>query len=134
MQIKKCLTRSHLLSIMHSKPSPRMVNSDHLRRNIKNRIIAKENFSKTPSSLHDFNCRTSSAKGLIFVFNQGHSIFSQLIVRWLSTSSASNLCNLQAFMCCVERTLHIYWKTISSLFWNFAISFDAPLFSYCEKE
>lgn len=74
-QIKKCLTRSHLLSIMHSKPSPRMVNRDHLRRNIRNRIITKHNFSKTPSSLHDFNCRTSWAKCLISVFNQAHSIF-----------------------------------------------------------
>lgn len=74
-QIKKCLTRSHLLSIMHSMPPPRMVNRDHLRRSVRNRIITKQNFSKTPSSLHDFNCRTSWAKCLISVFNQAHSIF-----------------------------------------------------------
>lgn len=73
-QIKKCLTRSHLLSIMHSKPSLRMVSRDHLRRGIRNRIITKQNFSKTPSILHDFNCGTSWAKCLISVFNQAHSI------------------------------------------------------------
>lgn len=60
---------------MHSKPSLRMVNRDHLRRSIRNRIVTKQNFSKTLSSLHDFNCRTSGAKCLISVFNQPHSIF-----------------------------------------------------------
>lgn len=66
---------SHLLSIMHSKLSLRMVNREHRRRSIRNRIIAKQNFSKTPSGVHDFNCRTSWAKCLISLFDHACSIF-----------------------------------------------------------